>query len=190
MPHELLGARAPIASSITKTEGHAETAQGPHVRYLLAGALKMMGRNGEALRQVKALLESPAARNSPDWKAWQQKTGNDIANRLYQDGDYHGALDLYLNLVKLDTNASWQLPVWYQVGLIHERLQAPAEAITAYQRILDREPDLAAGAPPGLTTLVDMARWRRDFIRWKFEAEKSRIQLQQSAAVPAATTKN
>ena len=169
---------------------HAETAQGPHVRYLLAGALKTMGRNGEALRQVKALLESPAARNSPDWKVWQQKTGNDIANRLYQDGDYHGALDLYLNLVKLDPGVSWQLPVWYQVGLIHERLEAPAEAINAYQRILDREPELAAGAPPGLTTLVSMARWRRDFIHWKFEAEKSRIQLQQSAAAPAAAVKN
>ena len=69
--------------------------------------------------------------------------------------------------------------------MIHERLEAPAEAVKTYQLILDQEAELAVTNGPALKTLVDMARWRHDFIQWKFEAEKARIQLQQAALTPA-----
>lgn len=162
-----------------------ESGESPHVRHLLATSLKQAGRNAESLAEVKALLESAAAQDSPGWKAWQQRTGNEIANRLYQDGDYFNALTLYLRLAELDESPAWRLPVWYQIGLIHERLEAPGEAIKTYQRILDQETEVAVTNGPALKTLVDMARWRHDFIQWKFEAEKARIQLQQATLTPA-----
>jgi tetratricopeptide (TPR) repeat protein len=164
-----------------------ETAETPHVRYLLSSSLKQLGRNGEALKEVKTLLETAASQDSAGWKAWQQRTGNEIANQLYQDGDYFGALTLYLKLTELDESPQWRLPVWYQIGLIHERLDSPPEAIKAYQQILDLEAGLGAQASAALLTIVDMARWRRDFIQWKFEAEKARIQLQQPFLKPEPT---
>lgn len=174
-----------VAQAKSYLESDPESGESPHVRHLLSTSLKHLGRNAESLAEVKALLESAAAQDSPGWKAWQQRTGNEIANRLYRDGDYFNALTLYLKLAELDESPAWRLPVWYQIGLIHERLEAPAEAVKTYQLILDQEAELAVTNGPALKTLVDMARWRHDFIQWKFEAEKARIQLQQAALTPA-----
>ncbi|NJO56214.1 MAG: hypothetical protein HC834_07530 [Rhodospirillales bacterium] len=149
------------------------------MRYLLSLSLKELGRNAEALAQVMELLQTAVKRDSDVWKSWRQRTGNEIANRLYLDGDFSRALELYLNLVGLDTSPEWQFPVWYQIGLIHERLLSPQQAVAAYQNIVAREGELGSDAGPSARTLVDMARWRRDFIQWKFEAEKSKVMLQQ-----------
>jgi tetratricopeptide (TPR) repeat protein len=174
-----------VAQAKSYLESDPESGESPHVRHLLSTALKHLGRNAESLAEVKALLESAAAQDSPGWKAWQQRTGNEIANRLYQEGDYFNALTLYLKLAELEASPAWRLPVWYQIGLIHERLEAPAEAVKTYRLILDQETELAETNGPALKTLVDMARWRHDFIQWKFEAEKARIQLQQASLTPA-----
>lgn len=176
-----------VSEARTYLSKFPDTPESPHVRYMLATALKKLGRNGEALKEVKALLEAAAAHNSPVWRAWQQRTGNEIANQLYQSGDYFRALELYMKLAEMDNNPDWQLPVWYQIGLIQEHLKSPPEAIKAYQKILDREHDLPADAASNLKTIVQMARWRRDFIRWKFEAEKARIELIQPADSTART---
>ena len=140
-----------------------------------------------SLAQVQALLAAAADQDDAVWKAWKQRTGNEIANQFYRDGDYFNALNLYLKLAEVEDALTWQLPVWYQIGLIHERLDSPPEAIKAYQKILDREGELTATSGPALTTLASMARWRRDFIQWKFEADKARIQLQQIPEAPART---
>lgn len=168
-------------------ESETDAPEAPHVRYLLSTALKKLGRNAESLAQVKALLAAAADQDDAVWKAWKQRTGNEIANQLYRDGDYFNALNLYLKLAEVEDALTWQLPVWYQIGLIHERLDSPPEAIKAYQKILDREGELSATSGPALTTLASMARWRRDFIQWKFEADKARIQLQQIPEAPART---
>ncbi len=183
-------ARIFLGSDLEGVEDPQATALVPHVHYLLATALKQLGRTGEALAEVKALLKAAAGHDSPAWKAWKQRTGNEIANQLYQEGDYFNALNLYLNLAELDASLAWQLPVWYQIGLIHERLDAPPEALKAYQQILDREPELSADAGPALATLINMARWRRDFIHWKFEADKARIQLQRLPELTAQAAPN
>ncbi len=153
--------------------------EAPHVRYLLATSLKETGRNAESLSQVLKLLKSESVQDSPDWKVWQQRTGNEIANQLYQEGDYVRALNVYLNLAELDATPGWQFPVYYQVGLIYERLDQPAMAIETYQKIIDREQELDVDSGPGTRATVEMSRWRRDFIGWKLEAEKSKIHLQQ-----------
>lgn len=146
----------------------------PEVRFCLAVALKDLGRNSESLQQVLALLKEEQGRSKehPEvWAYWQQRTGNEIANQLYRDGDYPKALDIYLRLEQLDRSAAWQLPLKYQVGMTYERLLQPQMAIQSYSNIVSRQTDLGTNASPGLKAMVDMAKWRIDFLKWQGNAD-------------------
>lgn len=148
----------------------------PEVRFLLASALKNVGRNQEAMKQVLMLLQSQeenAKKNPETWIYWQQRAGNEIANQLYKEGDYLNALEIYINLADLNKTLAWQLPVWYQTGLVYEQLQQWPKATEIYDRIISHEKDLAdLNASPSLVSLFDMARWRKDYIAW---VEKSKV---------------
>lgn len=156
---------------ISTREDHHEL---PEVRFLLANSLQKLGRNKQALEEVLTLLKSQQSLASTDpgkWMYWQQRTGNTIANELYQEGDYLSALEIYLNLSKLNTAASWQLPVWYQTGLVYERLQSPQKADAIYRRIVERKGELGETPSESLKTIVEMAEWRANFLRWQLKAE-------------------
>jgi tetratricopeptide (TPR) repeat protein len=147
----------------------------PEIRFLLASALKSMGRNQDAMKQVMLLLQSQEAnvkKNPETWIYWQQRAGNGIANELYKEGDYFSALQIYQTLANLDKSPSWQLPVWYQIGLVYEQLQQPQKAIDTYLRIIDRRKETGTNASPALLSLFDMANWRKDYVAWM---EKARI---------------
>lgn len=164
-----------IAQGQDFVQKHAEDGKLPEVRFLLAKGLKQLGRNSESLQQVMVLLESKsrsAAQSPADWAYWQQRTGNEIANQLYQEGDYLKALTIYENLAKLDLSIAWQLPVWYQIGLVNERLNQPQQATDYYRRIVEREKELPPGDAPGLQTVIDMAKWRVNYIAWETQADK------------------
>jgi len=151
----------------------------PEVRFLCATSLKQMGRNTDALRQVLALLEEQngAGTRAPTTLAyWQRRAGNEIANQFYQEGESIKALDIYLRLAALSSSLEWQLPVWYQLGLVFERLNQPAKATEYYGNIAQREKELA-DAGPGLKTLIEMARWRKDFIAWRLKSEKANLEF-------------
>ena len=157
----------------------------------MAQALKAQGRNSEALRQVLVFLEEQQARslNHPEVLTyWQQRVGNEIANELYKEGDYVKALEVYLNLARLDFSAAWQLPVDYQIGLTYERLLQPQKAVETYQKILNREPELGTNATPGLKAVLDMARWRIGFIGWQDKAEAANHYLASSLATNAPSS--
>ena len=146
-----------------------QAADQAEVRFLLALSLKQQGRNSEALQhvlQLLALQQTVAGTNAASWSYWQRRAGNEIANHLYNDGDHMNALRLYQSLASLDDAPDWQLPVWYQIGLVYERLQQPQRAGETYQRILDRENTLGAKVSPAVRAVFDMARWRRDFLGW------------------------
>ena len=116
--------------------------QRAEVHFLRATALQQVGRNNEAVQQVLALLAEQHAGNTNDpatLEYWQQRAGNEIANRFYQQGEPIKALDIYLRLAALDSSVEWQLPVWYQIGLIFERLHQPAKANEYYEKIATRE---------------------------------------------------
>jgi tetratricopeptide (TPR) repeat protein len=173
-----------------------EAEEQAEVRFLRAGALKRLGRNGEALGEVLRLLESQqgAGKNDPGMLAyWQQRTGNEIANQMYQEGDYLHALEVYLAIVPLSPTAAWQLPALYQVGLVYERLEQPAKAIEAFAGIVGRAGEVATNGTPGLQLVVDMARWRRDFLDWRGRAETTHRELKagvgpEPAAAPTPQT--
>ncbi len=149
---------------------HAEAAQVPEVRFLLAKAYKHQGRTQDALEQVLQLLQSQRASASvnPDsWAYWQKRAGNEIGNELYREGDYVGTLQIYQRLAELDSSLDWQLPVWYQMGLVYERLSQPAKATELYEKVMARAGELGGEkATPTLKLVADMASWRRDNITW------------------------
>lgn len=163
---------------------HPNAPEQAELRFLLATTLKKLGRNDDALRQVLLLLQSQQtlAHTDPATLAyWQQRAGNEIANRLYQEGDFLHALDLYLNLLPLSPTPAWQLPVLYQIGLVYERLEQPARAISSYDDLLARQPQPDPNAPPSLVALVDMARWRRDFLTWRSQTQIAHHELRAGA---------
>lgn len=165
-----------------ETSGQAEDFLGrypdapqlPEVRFLLALALKQLGRNTDALHEVLVLLkeEKQRTQNKPElWAYWQQRAGNEIANQFYRDGDYTKALDIYVSLAALDKTPRWQLPVSYQVGMTYERLMQPEKALVTYGEILKQENELGTNSTPGLKAVLDMARWRISFLKWHNKAE-------------------
>lgn len=165
---------------------HPGSAEEPEVRFLQATALQHLGRNQEALTQVLRLLQSQkaAAPARPGhWAQWQQRAGNAIANQMYQEGDYLNALTLYKALADLNPAPAWQIPAQYQAALIQERLQQPATALETYRSIVTRAANLGAETPPALRTVIDMARWRLEFLQWQAKAAPNSL-LQPTNAPP------
>jgi tetratricopeptide (TPR) repeat protein len=154
---------------------YPNTAEVPEVRFLLADSLKKLGRAREATQQVLTLLETQhtTATNRPgNWIYWQQRTGNEIANQLYKEGDYLNALEIYQNLAKINDAASWQIPVWYQMGMVYERLMQPTKAAELYDKIVAREKELdSAKRTLSLDAVLDMARWRKENLKWQLKTE-------------------
>ena len=148
-----------------------DASQQPEVRFLLATALKQQGQKEEAVQQVLALLKSQQhAENRATWVYWQQRAGNEIGNQFYEESNFVNALDVYSALADLDAAPSWQMPVWYQMGIVYERLQQPQKAIELYARIIGREKELTPAAGPGLKTVLEMAKWRASFLGWQAQA--------------------
>jgi len=165
----------------------------PEVRFLCATSLKQTGRAAEASRQVLALLQEQHGSGTQDPATlayWQRRAGNEIANQFYEEGEPLKALDIYLSLAALGSSPEWQLPVWYQLGLVFERLNQPAKAIEYYGNILQREKELAPTAAPSLKALVEMARWRKDFVAWRLKSETANLDfraiLGTAATAPAS----
>ena len=148
----------------------------PEVRFHLVNAYRQLKREQEALEQVVLLLksqEASARQNPENWRKWQLRTGNQIANQLYKDGNYADALTVYQALAQIDNSPDWQFPVLYQVGLVLERFNLPQKAAEVYNSILAREKDLTGSSTPSARTMLEMAKWRRDFLGWQGEAQKS-----------------
>lgn len=157
-------------------ERYSAEAEAPEVRYLLSSALKEQGREQESLEQVLLLLQQrPTTGLDPALLAhWQQRAGNEIANQLYRGGDYLRALEVYSALASLYEALAWRGPALYQIGLIYEKLGQPEKAGELYQQILGRDPEAQASNQTSLKTLMELARWRSQFLHWRQEAEATR----------------
>jgi tetratricopeptide (TPR) repeat protein len=164
----------------------------PEVRFLLADAMKKVGRNQDSMKQVLLLLQSQQENVDKDpgtWIYWQRRAGNEIANQLYKEGDYLDALQIYLSLSELDKSPGWQVPVWYQAGMVYEQLQQWQKATDLYSQIMSRQQELnQTNSTPMIASLMDMARWRKDYIAWSQKARASTLALQSPAPplIPAA----
>jgi tetratricopeptide (TPR) repeat protein len=180
-----------VAKSQVFLDTYTNSIEIPEVRFLLASALKKLGRNHESMKQVLLLLQSQqenVRKNPETWIYWQQRAGNDIANQLYKEGDYLNALQIYVSLADLDKSPSWQLPVWYQTALVYEQLQQWQKAAETYQNILDRQKELTdANSTPSLQSLVEMAKWRKDYLDWMQKAKITNQSFQPNPTNSPAT---
>jgi len=158
-------------------ELHPDSAHLAEVRFLQADSLKQLGRRDEALNLVLALMRqqhASAKQEGSNWAYWQQRTGNELANQLYQEGDLINALEIYRRLSDLDPNPAWRLPASYQAALIYERLKQPQKAGEIYARIVEEARKVAPeNLTPSLATVVEMSRWRQERLTWQTRAEQA-----------------
>lgn len=139
----------------------------PEARYLLAVSLRELKRPQEAFAATLELLRTEKARIAADpkrWARWQLRTGNQLANDFFENGDTLNAQAIYAALLDLSADNTWRVPIMYQLALCYERLAATEKARACYQQVLD-----AAGQtpPPELAELVRMAAWRIEHLQWR-----------------------
>ena len=148
-------------------------------RYLLCMSLRRLGLNQEALAETLTLLRLAHAAADSDrerWTYWQRRTGNQLANDFYEQGDFTAALTIYQTLSDLRADPAWRWPALYQVGLCYERLRQPERAATVYRDILAESTaaEKAGTLPNGPTGEVRrMAEWRLGQIDWVGTIETS-----------------
>jgi tetratricopeptide (TPR) repeat protein len=158
-------------------ETYADTSYTPQCHYVLCVALAAQHRPQEAADEALTLLrmEKKIEKTDSDtWIYWQKKTGNQLANGFYQQGDFLRALTLYQAMAKLSNDPEWQWPVIYQVGLCLERLRLPDRAGEAYQYILDENKKALDGGKKltdDLVEMAQMAQWRTEHLEWEQGAE-------------------
>lgn len=140
-------------------------------RYMRARSLDALGRKPEAVQEVIELLRSeeperPEFARQADY--WKRRTGNELANQFYEQGDFLGALSIYQALARAGSDPAWCWPAVYQVGLCFERLKMPTRAAEAYRAIVEPDPAPPAGTqlPETLVSLQDMAKWRLAHLDW------------------------
>ena len=155
----------------------------PEARFLMICSLKHLQRNAEAIHQVLLLLQAEQATASQEperWAYWQQRAGNEIANQLYLQGDYVNALEIYQRLVELGQSPAWKSQALYQVGLTYERLQQPQRAVETYDRILTLNEETNSPTQGVAQTVLDMAKWRKEYLAWLSQAEQARQTINRS----------
>jgi tetratricopeptide (TPR) repeat protein len=179
LAEDYLGA---VSSLRAYLDQHPEDENVPEARYLLAVSYRRLHRPLEALVEALELLRTEKTRTAKDpklWIYWQRKTGNQIANEFYEQGDTANALTIYQTLSELAPEPAWRLPIVYQVGLCYERLGDASQAIASYQTILDnvRGPKGDGSVRPELADLARMAEWRLNQITWQQNTQQRLLLL-------------
>ena len=181
-----------IAEGQRFVERFPDDPQIPEVRFILASIFKSANRRREAIEQTMALLQAEKTKSdkAPEiWAYWQQRTGNDIGNQLYTEGDYLSALQVYRCLAGLNKDPGWEVPANYQIGLVLERLGQPEKAAELYQSILSREKDVPEKSlTPNLKLVFEMCRWRKDQLAWESSALRATREIANASVLPPVTT--
>lgn len=169
MAGDLEGTVASLRSFLEQFPGDENA---PEARYLLSTSLRRLNRNQESLVAALELLKEEHSRTSGDpkrWEYWQRKTGNQLANEFYEQGDASSALTIYLSLAKLSDDPSWRLPIYYQVALCYERLRTQEKAREYLQIVVNqaKAPAPALKDTAEMGELARMASWRLQHLDWE-----------------------
>lgn len=168
---------------------YPDDANVPEARYLLATILRKLKRPQEALTVTLDLLRNERAQSAADskrWSYWQRRTGNQLANDFFQDGDAVHALAIYKCLSEISADPAWRLPVTYQMALCYERLRQVEESRKAYQAIVAAARPGSEAAGGELGDLAKMAAWRLQHLEWRDTADRQFDQFFTTALNPAA----
>jgi tetratricopeptide (TPR) repeat protein len=149
--------------------------------YYLAASLKALGRERESFEVVVDLLQSQVSNDPVDLAQsayWKRKTGNELANEFYKQGEYLSALSIYQSLARISDDPEWRWPAVYQIGLCFEHLELPERALDAYQAMLEGIPVTDADVIDANVSLRDLAQWRLDHIKWMLDyGERFRMMI-------------
>ncbi len=160
---------------------YPESPHNPELRYLLAKSYERLNRKPEALREVVTILQAQTNMEAgyvDDADYWKRRTGNELANEFYENGDFRSALTIYQALARYSPAPAWRWPAIHQIGLCFERLGLPEKAKLAYEEIMDPETGQIADADLGdsLRSLREMAEWRLEHLNWEDDLV-ARLQL-------------
>jgi tetratricopeptide (TPR) repeat protein len=126
--------------------------------------LRALAHTGQARAAVEAALRL-LGRHDPG--LWGRRAGNELANHLYQSGDFLNARVVYEALAEVDPAPQWRVPVLYQLGLTCERLGQPADAAAAYAAVAEHAKRLSPPVAPSLQSVLDLAAWRKNHLTWQ-----------------------
>jgi tetratricopeptide (TPR) repeat protein len=149
--------------------------------FILASAFKQINQPRAALNEVLSLLQYQEQRKQDEqtWSYWKRRTGNQLGNDFYEQGDFESALRIYQAMARLSDDPNWLWPSLYQMGLCFERLRLTAKAVDAYDLILHSAEAVQKNGvvlPETLVDLVEQVKWRRDHLNWE---EGTQQQMQQ-----------
>ena len=162
----------------------------PETHYLLALAFEQLNQSEESIGQLLSLLKeatfNPRAimaeedvKNLRDrdlnriskmktiWNFWKKKTGNYLANKFFETGEFFNAYRIYSALLPVDETPTWRVPLLYQVALCEEKLGNFVQATETYISIEDLF-DNNEGARTELAQskylkfVYGMSKWRRE----------------------------
>ena len=101
------------------------------------------------------------------WNFWKKKTGNYLANKFFETGEFFNAYRIYSALLPVDETPTWRVPLLYQVALCEEKLGNFVQATETYISIEDLF-DNNEGARTELAQskylkfVYGMSKWRRE----------------------------
>ncbi|MET0262657.1 MAG: tetratricopeptide repeat protein [Rariglobus sp.] len=189
-----LNLKGDLEKSVTQLRGYLslypQNEDAPEARHLLSLALRRLGRTQESLAAALDLLKTEQAKTAADsktWVYWQRRTGNQLANEFYEQGDITTALTIYQCLRDIGGPPDWLLPVHYQIGLCQERLNQTVLARNTYQGILDslRSPLADNGKiAPALQDIASMVNWRLKHLDWVESTEKRLLLFTTPSSAP------
>lgn len=162
----------------------------PETHYLLALAYEHLNQDEESIAQLLTLLreadfnpdaavEEEQLKSDRDrdyarieqlrtiWGFWKKKTGNYLANKFFEEGEYFNAYRIYSALRPIDANPTWQVPLIYQIALCEEKLGNYVQASESYLEIEDyvsqvEEAREGLAGSKYLNFVFGMAKWRRE----------------------------
>ena len=140
----------------------------PESHFLLVNTYKKLNQPREAVEETLKLLRITKTRkeeNEKLWYYWKRRTGNQLANELYEQRDFLSALKIYQTMADLNDHPEWQWPIIYQIGLCFERLEMAPKAREAFHLLVTgvEWENLEFELTPNLISLKEMAEWRGEF---------------------------
>ena len=162
----------------------------PETHYLLALSFEQLNQNEESISQLLSLLKeadfNPDAiiaeeemKNVRDrdlakvsklrsvWNFWKKKTGNYLANKFFEAGEFFNAYRIYTALIPIDETPTWRVPLLYQVALCEEKLGNFVQATETYisiEEFFDNDEDARSQLAQSkyLKFVYGMSKWRRE----------------------------
>lgn len=155
---------------------YPESPMAAEVRFNLSNIYKNSGRSKQAIESVVSLLKQKVDSEDIDletWRFWQKKSGNQLANELYEQGEYKEALQIYQALGQLQENPEWLWPILYQLGLCFEKLGLEAQAMEAFEILSTGGEWSENGFEPdsNLQHLQQLASWRLNHLKWESKTQ-------------------